>query len=218
MRFALASLIALGFATTAFAQDPASPAPAPAAPAAAPAATPAAPGAAPTTSASPPAAAAPVAPPQRPTTGDGAQLLDVIDRVCVPLVKGGDIDQLSKAAGFKKTRNGYVATLGAKPYQVVLAPQGSNKKVCNLTINYAIGQEKPIVSALNVWAFLHQPELKLQRSDIIDGPDGIKRTTTSWEHFTDTTSIGLVFVQERNIDNSPMDKRSDRATLLYSER
>lgn len=211
MRIALASLIAFGLAGSAMAQQPATDAPAaaPAAPAA-PAAAPAAPAA--------PAQPAAAAPPVRPTTGDGAVLLDVVERVCQPLVRGGDIDSLAKGYGFKKTKNGYVATLGAKPYSMTLSPQGSNKQVCELTVDYAIGQEKPIISALNIWSYLHQPELKLQRSDIIAGGDGIKRTTTSWEHYTNTESTGLVFVQQRKSDDTPVAKNADRATLLYSER
>src|SRR6202035_5138476 len=97
----LASLIAASaLVSMAEAQTPASP-PAPAAQTAAPPAPPAT--AAPTAvaPASPDAtapAAAPAAepPPSLPTGGNGAVILSVIEKVCVPLVRGGNLDDIAK--------------------------------------------------------------------------------------------------------------------------
>ena len=77
---------------------------------------------------------------------------------------------------------------------------------------------QPIVTALNVWAFLHQPDMPLQRNDFITGDDGVKRITLSWEYYTDKESTGHVLVQQKKPDGSPLDARYDSATVLYSER
>ena len=77
---------------------------------------------------------------------------------------------------------------------------------------------EPIIEALNTWAFLHEPELVLQRNDYAVGADNIKRITMAWEHYTDTESTGMVFVQLKNPDDTPLERRYDQATLLYSER
>lgn len=224
MRMVAVSLIALlGAATAAAAQAPADPAPAPAAPAAeAPAATaplpppPAGSTTSPTTQAAPD----PAANPTLPTAGDGAAVISVIDKLCVPLVRGGNFDQLAAAAGGKKNRRdgSYTIIMGAKPYSITVAYPGSNANVCSLTLNYALGQERPIITGLNIWAFLHDPELKLQRNDFVVGADSVKRITLSWEYFTDKTSTGLVFVQLKKPDDSPLNAKFDQATLLYSER
>ena len=50
------------------------------------------------------------------------------------------------------------------------------------------------------------------------GPDNVKRITMAWEHYTAQESTGLVFVQLKNPDDSPLERRYDQATLLYSER
>src|SRR5579862_3806973 len=114
MRTALVTLIATAAVVSAAqAQTPAAPAaqPAPttAAPAtsappaaAAPAATAATPPAATTDTTTPPAAAE--AAPTLPTSGDGAVILTVIEKLCVPLVRGGKLDDLAKANGFKQNR------------------------------------------------------------------------------------------------------------------
>lgn len=212
MRTAIVSLIALaGLATAATAQTPAEPAPAPAPPAA------------PAAEAAP---AAPAAPPAEektytiPTTGAEGQIIDVVTRFCKPLVKGGNFDQLATAlGGYKKNkREGtYVGTLVAKPYTITLWPQGSNKDVCRLTVNYEINQEKPIIVGLNIFSFLHKPELLQQRNDFAPATD-YKRITNSWEYFTDHESIGLVFLQLKKPDGSPVSDKWDTAEVLYSER
>jgi hypothetical protein len=240
MRTAFVSLIALvGFAGVAAAQQPTSPAAPAAAPAAAqpstpPVAAPAtvppptAPAAAPAPAVAAPAAQAPAAStvpdasanPPLPTEGDAAALLSLLDKVCVPAVKGGTLDQLARAAGMKKTRDGgYTVALGAdRTFTATIQPQGSNRNVCQMDVRYAVGGEKPIISALNIWSFKHDPELKLRRNDFNVGADNVKRVTLSWEYYTDKASTGLVFVQLKNADGSSMNARYDSGTLLYSER
>jgi hypothetical protein len=221
MRTAIVSLIALASLATAANAQPAAepaPAPAPAAPAdpAAPATTPAAP-------AAEPAPAAPPAAEEKsyvlPTTGAEGQIIDVINRVCKPLVQGGDLEQLTKPLGYKKNRRDgtYSATLVEKPYTLTIWPQGSNKDVCRLTLRYGIDQEKPIIVGLNIFSFLHKPELVQQRNDFVPATD-FKRITNSWEYFTDKESIGLVFLQLKKPDGSPVGKAWDEGEILYSER
>jgi hypothetical protein len=222
MRTAIVSLIALaGIATSAIAQDAAAPAPAPApAPEAAPAPAPEAAPAAPAPEAAP---AAPVEPEKTytvPTTGAEGQIIDVINRFCKPLVKGGDFDQLAASVtGAKKNRRDgtYTTVLVAKPYTITLWPQGSNKDVCRVAVNYGINQEKPIIVGLNIFSLLHQPELVQQRNDFVPATD-FKRITNSWEYFTDHESIGLVFLQLKKPDGSPVNKNWDAGEILYSER
>jgi hypothetical protein len=206
MRTAIVSLIALaGFATASHAQPVAEPAPAAVqAPAAA------------------PAPAAPAADEKSyvmPTTGAEGQIIDVINRVCKPLVKGGNLDQLAGGLGYKKNkREGtYVGALGDKPYTLTIWPQGSNKDVCRLTLKYGIDQEKPIIVGLNIFSYLHKPELLQQRNDFVPATD-FKRITNSWEYFTDHESIGLVFLQLKKPDGTPVGKTWDEAEVLYSER
>lgn len=208
MRTAIVSLIALaGLATAATAQP--APEAAPAAPAPAP-------------EAAAPAAAPPAAEKTYvlPTTGAEGQIIDVINRVCKPLVKGGDFKSLAGAMeGYKlnKRDGAYVGTLVAKPYTLTIWPQGSNKDVCRITINYEINGEKPIIVGLNIFSFLHKPELIQQRNDFVPATD-YKRITNSWEYFTDHESIGLVFLQLKKPDGSPANAKWDLGEVLYSER
>ena len=230
MRLILSSVIlAAGLATAASAQDPpaaqpappaAQPAPPPAA-AAAPPAAPAAPAPAGETPAAAPAEAPPP-PPALPTTGDGAAAIAVIEKICVPAVRGQKLDDVAKANGFKlNKRDGtWVKPLGAdKNYTVTVFSLGSNKDVCNAELHFATGGSDELAKALNVWAFVHQPPLDptanyTQPQD----PDGLRRVRRSWEYLTQNSSIGLNFSTVRKPDNTPLNAKFDTATMQYQER
>ncbi len=220
MRLALASLIALGaVSTAAVAQEQT--APAPAAPAQeAPAPAPADP-AVPVVPA-PPAAAPvdtyvePVRPP--PTTDPvSLQLLSVLDRVCKPAVVGGDFQALVKAAGLKKKKEQWVLDLG-KPFQIVLDNPGSNKNVCTITIQYALGdiQAQALASALHDWAtWENSPQLRLIRNDQVVSSD-FRRFTVSWDDNWASGHAGLVYMRLKKTDGSPVGKNFEQAQILYS--
>jgi hypothetical protein len=250
MRIVLASLFAAtALVSVAQAQTPATPAtqPAPAAqtppaaptttaPAETPPSTTTAPATTPSTTAptdataQPAAPAAPAAeaappPPTVPTTGDGAQLLQVVEKICVPLVRGGNLDNLMKAnptLGFKKNRrdNSWSAQLGTtdKNYNVTISPPGANKDVCQGEVHYALNQDKPIVEAINIWSFLHQPELILQANYVAVDPDGVKRVRKSWEALNAASSTAVNFSTWTKPDDSSLNAKFSTGEIFYQER
>lgn len=215
MRTALSAIIlAAGVATAAHAQDPATQPAAPPAPAPAPA-----PAEAP---AAAPAAEAPPAP-TLPTSGYGFEAIQVIETICVPAVRGQGVDAVAKANGFKLNRRDqtWVKPYGTenKIYQVIVAPSGSNKSVCNVELRYPTGADADVAKALNVWAFVRQPPLDptanyTQPQD----PDGLKRVRRSWEYLTTNQSVGLNFSTVRKPDDSQVNAKYDMGTLQYQER
>ena len=236
MRIALASLIlATGLVSVAQAQVQAQPSAAPPAP---PAAMPAAPPAVPApptatapaatdpaaTPATAPAAEPAPAPPEvptLPTTGDGAVLISVIDRFCVPLVRGGDFDGIGKSLGMKKNRrdNSWVMPLGGdKNYTVSIYAPGANKDVCRGEIHYAVNQTEPLVKALNVWSFLHQPEFILQANYVKVYDDGVKRVQRSWEHLEASASQAVNFTTLTKPDDTALSAKFSTAEFYYQER
>jgi hypothetical protein len=235
-----AGLAGAGLATASWAQAPATTSPAPST-AAAPPAGPApatssqpptspAPSAAPATPAGPapqgaaPAgegAAAAAAAPTLPTSGDGAAVLTVLEKICVPLVHNGNLDQLAQANGFKKNRRDGTWTLplgGDKNYTVTLLPSGVNKDVCQAEIHFAVGQDAPIYKAINVWAFLHRPELIQTANYVAVDADNVKRIRRSWEHQESAQSVAVNFTTWRKPDDTPLNRSYDTGMLFYQER
>jgi hypothetical protein len=148
-------------------------------------------------------------------------VLSFLERVCVPAVAGqGKLEDLAKAAGMKKDRKsgGAIMSLtSGKGYTITVLPAGANPNVCWAEIHYATGQSLPIVAGLNIWSYLHQPELKPQRRDYSTDATN-KRVTSSWEYYTDKESTGLVFVELFKPDGSSLNGKYDTATLQYSQR
>lgn len=220
MRTALASLVLVaGLTTAAQAQTPAptTPAPSTAAPATS-APTVAAPATA--TPAAPAAAAEP--PPTLPTSGDGAQILQAIEKVCIPAVRGQGIDAAAKAAGLKQNRrDGTWSTplASGRDYAIIIQPQFSQSNVCQAEVHYAVGQDKPIISALNVWSFLQEPKLVLQANYVNVDADGVKRIRKSWEHVEASgASRAVNFSIWRKPDDTPLNAKFDTGMLFYQER
>ncbi|HEY2753946.1 hypothetical protein [Phenylobacterium sp.] len=235
MRTALVTMIATAAVVSAAqAQTPATQATPPAAAAAPPASTPAPAAAAPAASAPAGPAATPAAPsegataaptgeaaPTLPTTGDGAVLLGVVEKLCIPVVRGGKLDDLAKANGFKQNRRDGTWSMplgGDRNYTVTMFPVGVNKDACRGEVHYALGQEKPIVSAFNVWSFLHQPELILQANYVNTDADGVKRVRKSWEHLDSTSSTAINFSTMTKPDDTPLNKNFATAEFVYQER
>lgn len=184
------------------------------------------PPAAETTPTATPAAPAAEAPPTLPTTGDGATIIAVIEKLCVPLVRGGNLDDIAKANaatfGLKKNRrdNTWQMPLGTgnKDYNITFSQPGVNKDVCRGEVHYALNQDKPIVEALNIWSFLHQPELVLQANYVeVDG-DGVKRVRKSWEHFDSQSSTAVNFSTWTKPDDSSLNSKFSTGEIYYQER
>jgi hypothetical protein len=222
MRFALASLIALGAVSTAVAQEQ----PAPTAPASAPVAAPAPATPAPADQAAPAVAAPPagtepayVEPVRPPPTTDpvSLQLLGILDKVCKPAVVGGDFPALAKDAGMKKKKEQWVLDIG-KPYSIAIDNPGSNKNVCTVTIQYsqAVEQAQALATALHDWAtWENKPQLRLIRNDQTIGAD-FKRFTVSWDDAWADGHAGLVYMRLKKLDDSSVGKNYEQAQILYS--
>jgi hypothetical protein len=166
-------------------------------------------------------AAAAAAAPSLPTTGDGAVVLDVLEKICVPLVHNGNLDQLAQANGFKKNRRDstWVKPLGGdKNYTITLLPSGVNKDVCQAEIHFAVGQDAPIYKAINVWAFMHRPELIQTANYVAVDADNVKRVRRSWEHQESAASTAVNFTTWRKPDDSPLNRAYDTGMLFYQER
>lgn len=166
-------------------------------------------------------------PPTLPTTGDGAVIVKLLSDVCQPMLEGrGQFEQLVTAAGLRKERNSddYIIPLSQRPFQISMRPPTpQNRTVCELNVRYAPGWQGPIIEALNVWRFLHTPQLRLQRNEQYDDRNAAaRRTINTWDNWEnqgyDNTMVGLVMTQLRNPDGTPLNRQYDEARIQYQKR
>jgi len=72
---------------------------------------------------------APPAPPPEPTDVTSLAVINTIERVCSPMVRGTPIAQVAPALGFKKKRDVWVWVY-QKGYQVSIQPSTTNRPWC----------------------------------------------------------------------------------------
>ena len=225
-RLALLSLTVAGaIAGSAIAQEqpaapiapetPAAPAPAPAAPAPAEAA-PAPAEAAPAEVA--PEPEAPPAPPPVPTDVTSLTVMNVIERVCTPMVRGTPIAQLAPALGFKKKKDVWVLVY-QKGYRLSIQPSTTNPNICTIDVNHPVESTAPaatLATDLHYWAVRQGGGWYLARFDkyVTD----MERTTRSWEKEGDVEGEALVLMTERKIDGRPVNAKFDHTQVLFSIR
>ncbi|HYD45550.1 MAG TPA: hypothetical protein VEA79_09855 [Phenylobacterium sp.] len=166
----------------------------------------------------PPAPKEPIVMPPQPTAPDQLQVLNILEKVCVPAVQGGTVEQLAPAAGMAKRRDVFQIGLSQKGQSISVAPLGSNKNVCTMTIEYAIDGAAPLRDAVAYWALTRQPQMTPYRKrDKFDAE--VTRYTSSWEDVrADGSSKGVVFVEQKKLDGKPISRNTDRIQILYSER
>ncbi|NBB14162.1 hypothetical protein GVN21_02195 [Caulobacter sp. SLTY] len=206
MRAVLLSLLAAGSLTaTAFAQDAAQPAPE-AQPAPAPEAQPAPPA---------DAAAPPAADPAAPTEATSVLFNDMIKRVCMPLVKGGDIAQIAKSFGFKQNKRDMVWTkTWAQGMKVTLREQGVNKDVCSVSVQHPINGLEATITDTHNWAMYNGWTLEDNAKRTTD----MERSNRKWS-FVDTTTNtrqDIVLITVRKIGGAPVNAKYDQTDILYA--
>lgn len=165
----------------------------------------------------PPAPKEPIVIPAAPTDPTALQILNILDKVCVPAVQGQALEGLAKSAGMAMRKG--VWQLGLeKPYVLSVAPLGSNTNVCTITVDHAIDGAAPLRDAVAYWALTKQPQMTPYRKrDKFDAD--FTRYTSSWEDVRpDGSSKGVVFVELKKLDGNPVSRKADRAEILYSER
>ena len=168
----------------------------------------------------PPAApAAPATPTPPPPTGDAAQVISVLEHLCIPAIGGTPADKLASQLGMRKNRDDDLVLALASPKRIaVTPPNASNPTVCTLTVLYDIGGDGPIYDALNNWALAHPNPYVQARAHEASQVGGESHITSTWSAVEADGAEGLVFIQARTAAGKPLTFRADQATILFSIR
>jgi hypothetical protein len=165
------------------------------------------------------AAPAPSAPPPAAPTGDAAQIISVLNNLCVPALGGGAADKLAPKLGLRKNEDGdWVMRLGGPKRITVVPPNSANPTVCTLTVLYDVGGDAPIYTALNGWALAHPNPYVLAKDHETSQIGDETHVTSTWSAVEADGAEGLLFIQERTADGKPLSGRADEAMILFSIR
>jgi hypothetical protein len=195
----------------AYAQPTAPLAPPPPAAAPAPPPPPApAPPPAPPTPPAPPAPAAPAAP----AAAIGPYLNQAIEKVCIPLIQGQKINDVAKANGLRHFHDDWLLQGPGVERVIISLPTVANPTICNMTVDYELGQTLGIVTVLGNWAASQNPPL-----DVLESGSAVGPGVTGWTWAVDTSSgghTGVVFDHQTSPDGKPLGRGFDVGTLMFS--
>jgi hypothetical protein len=221
-RLALLSLTAAGvIASAAFAQEQPAPPPQPAPPAPEAPVAPTPPAAAEMPAAEPAtevplAEEAPPPPPPTPTDVTSLAVLNVLERVCNPMVRGGNIAQLAPSLGFKKKRDVWIWQY-QKGFQIAIQPSTTNPNVCTMDLAHPVETVAPaatLATDLHYWAQARGWGLARFDRYVTD----MERTTRSWELITDIETEALVLMTARKVNGAPVTPKADHTQVLFTIR
>lgn len=158
---------------------------------------------------------APPAPPPAATDATSLAVMDVIERVCTPMVRGTPIAQVAPALGFKRKRDVWTWVY-QKGYQLSIQPSFTNPNVCTIDVNHPVESVAPaatLATDLHYWAVRQGGGWYLARFDkyVTD----MERTTRSWEKEGDAEGEALVLMTERKVDGQPVNPKYDHTQVLF---
>ena len=139
-------------------------------------------------------------------------LVTAIDKVCDPLIHGQKLKDVSQATGLRRFRDSYALQGPGVERVIINPPSVANPTVCQMTINYEVGQTPGVVAALSNWAASQNPPLQVLSAGYAAGA-GV--TGWTWEYDSGAVHQGLVF-DYQSADGKPMGRTFEVGTLLYS--
>ncbi len=160
-----------------------------------------------------PPAPPPGPPPAAAPTGEAAQVLALIQNVCIPLIQKQDIKAVAQTNGLKRSGDRLVLQLAGVERITISPPTQANPTVCTLTVNHQIDQSKPIVDALTGWAAAQNPPVPPLSAGYQASPGMLG---WSWALDTNQMHEGLVLTVQKTPDGKPLGKGYDVSTVLFS--
>jgi hypothetical protein len=188
---------------------PATPAPAPA------------PDAAPTPAPAPEAPPAPPPPPPKPlpTDPEAVRVLDVLDRVCAPLVRGANVRTTASSVGLRINGDGdMILGQDGGRRMIIQPPTTANPNNCTMTVRYVAGEEAAIAQGLDAWSQRRTPPLAPDKTAAQSPEDGGVSVTSTWLGYADGKAEGVVFILHNKTDGTPQGGHIGEAQVLYSYR
>lgn len=156
----------------------------------------------------------PAPPPPPPTDPTAISVLSALTTVCIPAANGGDLGQLARAAGYRKS--GDTWTLRTRDFTLVIENPGTNPSQCHVDVTHPVDQEAPglpIVSALHDWAEVDNGWSPYRNDKSVQ--DGLEYTTRSWQRDQNGKAESLVFTTHRHPDGTPMQRTNDLSEMIY---
>ena len=145
----------------------------------------------------------------------GAYLIQVIDKICLPLIHGDKIKDVAAANGLRHYRDDWLLQGPGVERVIIQIPSIANPTVCQMTLNYELDQTPGIVALLGNWSTSQNPPMQVLAAAAQVGP-GV--TGWTWERDDASGHQGLVFDHQTSPDGKPLGRTYEVGTMLFSSK
>jgi len=154
-----------------------------------------------------------------PTTGEAVQVLAALDNACVPLIGGAEPRATAKAAGLRVNSDGdlYLNLPGGDKI-VVSVPSKANPTNCMMSVTYDTGGGDALRDGLAAWASHRPAPLAPDKVAASSPEDGGVSIVSTWVDYGATKTEGLIFIQHKKADGSPLNASHEQADITLSIR
>jgi hypothetical protein len=176
------------------------------------------------TPAAPTAPEAPPAPPPpplhpMPTDAEAVRVLDILDRVCAPLVRGANLKSTASSVGMRINGDGdMILGQDGGRRMIVTPPSVANPNNCTITVRYVAGEEGAILEGLQAWTDRRDPRLAPDKTAAQSPENGGVSVTSTWLGYANSKAEGVVFILHNKTDGTPQGGHIGEAQVLYSYR
>jgi hypothetical protein len=145
--------------------------------------------------------------------GMGGYVTGLIEKACIPLIKGQDVKAVIKDAGLKRTEDALLLQLPGVQKVLLTPPSPANPTVCSMELTYDVGQTQALADALTAWAAAQNPPIPVLAAASSSSPG-----VTGWSWALDNGQLqeGLVFNARRSPDGKPLGHNADVGSVLFS--
>jgi len=147
------------------------------------------------------------------------RVLDILDRVCAPLVRGADVKTTAKTVGLRINGDGdLILSQDGGRRMIIQAPTVANPNNCSMTVRYVAGEDVAIRDGLEAWSERRDPALAPDKVAAQNPEDGGVSVTSTWLGYANGKAEGVVFILHNKADGTPQGGHIGEAQVLYSYR
>ncbi len=155
--------------------------------------------------------------PSVPTGPPSAQAtITLLQQVCLPLIKGGDLDTIAKANHLRRKDGQWTLIIDRNRRLVLDPPDTANPRICSATIRHAVGSGPAIQQAIDDWARSSTPALTRVKVDETSTGPSYLRTTSTWSGPNPMGTVGVALSEEKTLKGAPVDGALDQSEIEIS--
>ncbi|HLY78815.1 MAG TPA: hypothetical protein VKQ70_05545 [Caulobacteraceae bacterium] len=150
-----------------------------------------------------PSNAATSAPAVVPAPPAATDMVATLQKVCLPVLRGGGLKASASAAGYKQKDGQWVLTIDGDRRIELLPPDEANPHVCGATIYARPTSTTALQQALGRWASAQTPPLAPVKVDASVAGAAPPWIDSSWSAQTPAGALGVALGQEQAMPANP---------------